>query len=204
MTALTPEFLEKLRAAIDDPAFCPDIYAESLREKIDAIGETPSHETFYEICELAAMAYPAGELSDAMILGNKATPVLFNYLLGALRIYRDQIDQAKTEPNTSSRGEFLQLAFGGRGGKRGGNTRGKPWGEARKKAVYGVFSKRFRADLENNRSVEDAWLAGFESAYEHAFKSDTLDGRDPAQAKKNRAQLEALMNEHQPRETVSK
>lgn len=207
MTEFTPEQVDRLKAALaeiqDSPTY-GSFYAKRLKVAIDSIGEAPSHETLFEICNLAALGYPEGELNDATILNNEATPLLMTYLLNAFRSYRDQIDQAETKPDSTKRGEFLQLAFGGRGGKRGGNTRAKLWDETRKMAVYGVFSKHFHASHRNGLTTENAWLAGFDAAYEYAFNSDTLGGRDPKQIQKNRAKLEALMDEHQPRSTIFK
>lgn len=206
MTTFSSEAIETLRVAVNAPASDGALYTDALRDEIEAIGNDPSHETLYKICDLVALAFPVGETSNEAILNNRATPIVFRYMLDALRSYRDQIDQAEKRPgpDANKRGEFLQLAFGGRGGKRGGNTRARPWDEARKMEVYGVFSKHFHATHQNGLTTEDAWNAGFAAAYEYAFNSDTLRGRDPKQIRENRAKLEALLNEHQPRSTIFK
>lgn len=206
MTPFTPAAMEPLRAAADAPTDYGTLFTEALQSEIDALGREPSHDTLYEICNLSAHAFPRGETSDEAILNNSATPIVFRYMLDALRSYRDQIDQAGKDPgpDANRRGEFLQLAFGGRGVKRGGNTRANPWGESRQMEVHAVFSKQFHASHKDGLSIKNAWSAGFAAAYEYAFGSDSLQGREPRQIQKNRAKLESLLEKHQPRSTIFK
>ena len=199
MNKFTPEQIDDLRSLLSAEV-SEDIYANLLKLEIENIGEKRSHEAFVEICKLAALAYPSGELSDSVIVTNRATPVLMNYLLDALRSYMGQLKTEEGPTSTAQRREFLQLAFGA-SGTHGGNTRNKGWDRDEQIELVNSFSKRLSEFGTSGTPMLEVWLKSFMATYDDKFGSDLKRGREPSQIKTNRSRLLRLINEHFPMST---
>ncbi len=208
MMTITPELIESLQSVLNAPSDHGMLYAESLREEIESIGDVASHEVFWKICDLADLAYPASEMSNEAIAANRATPDLIRYVLDAFRSYRDQVEQATKPLSATKRGEFLQLAFGERGGSPGGNTRARPWSKEGEMEIVASFARALEEVRIANptASSRHAWLSAFEKTFDLAFAVASRNGRDPRSksAQRDAIRLAKLVNEHYPLATFFK
>lgn len=192
--------IDDLTADTADRGF---LYAKRLISCIEQIREAPSHRTFAEICELALQAYPEGDLNKEAILRNGATPILVKYLLDSFKSYSEHAASGSEKQETHTRAKVLESAFGARSPSRGGNTKNVNWDDAKQMQITSIFSSAMNSSHSQGLPYGSAWQAGFDAAYEHAFGSDFLKGREPRQIKKNRQKLERLLNKHYPRSQVS-
>lgn len=176
-----------------NPRHSSTMYANELEELISTVDENDgyaSHERFLKICDVASFSFPQGTPSNEEIKQNPATLPLMKLLLRAFRSYHLRTTK-DNKLDTAERRALLAECFGLDAGKRGGNTRSKPWNIERKQELLITFARAF-----DGESDPQSWSKAFKKTYEVAFGDDSLSGRDHAQSMKNRRRLNLFLAEH--------